>query len=348
MGLVANDGAHGWSPGRADFSDPRGGDRVLRAALSSMPHAASGLFFALTADMLHDDDAMLDGDSGHQFAFAAMLGRGKAHSAGVYVVRRHQETIDGRATDVWVADVTARTSWRDGDLRMAAEAEVVVVSGQTELGPTPEFPEHDVLSFGAAARFTAGGKHLGGVLDVLFASGDGNPDDATQRAFKADRNFSTGLLLFRRVIAAQTARAVKTASDPELVGVPADDVERFATRGRASNTLAVFPKIGVRPVAGLDVYAGPLFALAVEPQIDPLRTRLAGGAARNALDRDPGPVLGTEFDIGVRYQTELEDSLRLSGGFEGGMLMTGAALARTNDTSSGPVLGGRVMLKVQF
>ena len=50
-------------------------------------------------------------------------------------------------------------------------------------------------------------------------------DDGKITAFHADRNLRQGLLLFDRVLAWQTGRARRTASDPTLVGVPAEDLD---------------------------------------------------------------------------------------------------------------------------
>ena len=65
MGLLANDGAHGWTPGSAYFSDPRGGDRVLRALIATGPYIENLLFFA-AVDRVQDDDVTLDGDEAYQ------------------------------------------------------------------------------------------------------------------------------------------------------------------------------------------------------------------------------------------------------------------------------------------
>ena len=109
-----------------------------------------------------------------------------------------------------------------------------------------------------------------------------------------------GMLLYRQVLSAQTGRGVATASDPELVGYPSAGIERFATRGSITNTVAFFPRAYWQPLAGLEVYGGPLVAFNATSNIDPLNTRLAGGSARNALNAKPGTYLGLnwilEFD----------------------------------------------------
>lgn len=352
MGLVANDGAHGWSPGSAQFTDPRGGDRVLRAQLATGPHGDIGFVAAVGADLVDEalltgDDALLAGDEAKQLVGAIMVGQGKAHGAGFYAVMRRQESADGSRTDVRAFDLTARTTLALDSAVLTFETEGVVITGTTELAPTTVYEEHDVLQAGAAFRAGLDAGEFGAVLDFLMASGDQNLDDPSQNAFKADPNFEMGLLLYRHVLAAHTARGVATASDLTLVGVPADDLERIATRGSATNTLAVFPKLRYRPVAGLEGYTGVLFAWAMVPVVDPFNTRIGGGTPRNALNGVAGNYLGTELDVGVRYRLNVAGVEATLGG-EFAALRPGGALLRADGTSPGAVYLGRLMLDARL
>jgi hypothetical protein len=112
MGLVSNDGAHGWEPGSAAFSDPRSGDRVLRAQLSTGPHTPLGFALNFGVDKVLGDDVLLAGDSAQQMFVALVVGAGKPTSAGVYVVQRHQENAAGATTDVQVVDLTGKLTLR--------------------------------------------------------------------------------------------------------------------------------------------------------------------------------------------------------------------------------------------
>ena len=352
LGLVANDGAHGWQPGSGRFSDPRSGDRVLRAQLATGPHTDAGLFAAVNADLLDgdwltDDDVLLPGDRAMQVSMAAIAGRGRPNGAGIYGVARHQETPNGAATDVFAGDLYLHAGAELGKVKLALEAEAVVVAGTTELAPSTDFPEHDVLQLGAALRGTLDAGRVASVFDVMYASGDQNLDDGVQNAFKADPNYEMGLLLFRHVLANQSARAVFTAGDPELVGIPANDLDRIPTRGSATNTLALFPRLRIRPIAGLEFYFGPLFALAAKPPADPLNTRVAGGSARNALGGAPGRYLGTEVDAGVRYRVNIAGS-EITAGIEGGSFRPGSALQHADGTLMDPVHGARMMLDAKL
>lgn len=347
MGLVSNDGAHGWEPGSASFADPRGGDRVLRAQLATGPDPVLGLAAAFGGDRVIGDDQLLDGDSARQVFTAVLIGVGKPHSAGFMLVRRHQENAAARATDVTVLDGTAKTSFALGGVALGLETEWAYVRGSTELGATLAHTVHDVKQVGGAARASIDAGMLGGVIDFLFASGDQNPYDGRENAFRVDPNYAFGLLLFRQVVAAQTARTVGTAGDPLLVGAPAADLERVPTRGNPTNTLAFFPKLRVRPAAGLEAYGGPIFAFTDVPAIDPFTTEIAGGSPRSALGGEAGRYLGTEVDVGVRYRAYV-DARELTLGLEGGVLSPGDAFRTQGGATMGAVYGARAMARARF
>lgn len=346
MGLLANDGAHGWEPGSAVFVDPRRGDRVLRAQLATGPLSAARIVASVGVDKVLGDDLLLEGDSARQAFGALLVGFGEPLSAGAYVVRRHQESAAGRATDVTVADLTAKATVRVPGATLGLETEWALITGTTQLGATPERPTHDVLSLGGAARASLDMGAVGSVLDFLYASGDQNGYDGAQNAFQVDPNFGYGLLLFRHVVASQTARASALAGDPQLVGT-AQDVERLPTRGAATNTVALFPRLRVRPIAGLEVYGGPLFALANVPSTDPFNARITGGAPRSALGGPAARALGAEVDVGVRYRA-LFYGQEVTLGVEAGALFPGAAFTSLEGARMGAVGGGRGMLRWRF
>lgn len=346
MGLISNDGAHGWEPGSAAFSDPRGGDRVLRAQLSTGPNTSARVVLSVGADKVLGDDALLDGDSARQFFGALVVGAGKPTSAGAYVVRRHQESAAGRATDVTVVDLTAKAAIKIPGAQLGFETEWALVKGATELGATVEHPTHDILELGGAARASLDAGAFGTVIDFLYASGDRNPYDHSENAFRVDPNYAFGLLLFRQVMAAQSARTAGMAGDPLLVGV-AQDVERVPTRGSATNTVAFFPKLRYRPVAGLEVYGGPLFAFANVANVDVFNTQLAGGSLRSSLGGDAGSYLGTELDLGVRYRARVGGG-ELTVGAEAGTLSPGSAFLTVDERKMSAVYGGRAMARYRF
>ncbi|HIA05074.1 MAG TPA: hypothetical protein EYN66_24790 [Myxococcales bacterium] len=233
--------------------------------------------------------------------------------------------------------MTIGSNWK-----LQLESEVAMILGETDLGASPDAEQHQVMQLAGAFRADLNGP-LGGVgFTALFASGDNNLGDDKQTGFKADSNFDMGMLLFPYVIAAQTARAPVTAANPDLVGVPAQDRERIPTRGSVTNTWAFFPKAWVRPLDGLELYAGALMALSNVDNADPFNTRLAGGDPRNAVNEDPGSYYGTEFDLGLRYSALLWGTT-LQLGVEGAVLLPGSALGLTD-----MIMGGRAMAVYQF
>jgi len=269
-----------------------------------------------------------------------VIGHDMPRSAGLYVARRAQENSDGGGrVDVTVIDATGRWASELGWGSLSVEAEVAAVVGTTTLAPTNDFPKHDVRQYGGAVRGSVDAGIAGGVLDVVYASGDDNFDDDVQRGFRIDRNFDVGFLLFRHVVARQTARATEVASDPDLIGMPPPDIERFATRGSATNTIAFFPRGFWRPIDRLEIYGGPLLALAPEGNADPFNTRIAGGAMRDALDNRAGHYLGTEVDIGARYTVPTAiGSWQL--GIESGVLFPGVS-------DMDAVFGARTMVRFE-
>ncbi len=349
MGLVANDGAHGWEPGSGQFVDPRFGNRVLRAFLATGPLTKADIQAAVAFDQVRGDDLLLNGDSAIQVIAEIQAGTGKPNGGGFFFVHRRQKTAgDQSFLNVSVFDLAGRAQVRlCKGLKLKLEGEVAVISGSTSLGPTPEHPEHDVLQVGAGARANFDAGKLGMVWDFLFASGDHNYDDGRVTNFKADSNYPMGILLFRYVNAAQSARAPFVAGDPQLVGYPNQNLERVPTRGSASNTIAFFPRLWTRPVAGLELYTGVLLAWTVVANNDPFNTKIAGGSNRNALNTEPGSFYGAEFDFGVRYRM-LVHGTQLMLGAEGGSLLPGSAFAQTTGSNMSSVVGGRLMIEYRL
>ena len=344
LGLLANDGRHGWEPGTARFADPRGGDVVLRGMIATGPYTDARILVATAFDSVWRDDTLLDGDEALQAVGAIRLGLGLDYSGGIYGAYRMIESAGGSHTEVGVLDLAGSARFEIDDANaLVVEAEGALVFGQTTLGPTFEHRRHDILQAAAALRATWDASSYGAVLDFLVASGDDNPHDRIQGAFKVDRNYEQGLLLHRYVFASQSARATATASDPDLMAVPPDDLERFATRGAISNTLSLFPRLFYRPIDGLEIYGGALVAFTVVDSADPLSSSLAGGYARNALGGRPAPYLGTEVDLGLRFRTLLWGS-ELTLGVEGGVLVPGAGFRDASGVTMDLVYGGRVMV----
>ncbi|MCP4448216.1 MAG: hypothetical protein GY811_23190 [Myxococcales bacterium] len=362
LGLLANAGDQYWEPGSARFASPRAGDRVIRGMAIVGLSKKHGAAISVAADSVLGDDILLgeadrlradlddiiEDDSAKQVVGALRVGQGKKTSGGMYGAYRDQDSVEGAGLKVLALDVTAKTELDLAGSKLVLEGEVAYITGKTTWAPTLDFDEHDVQQLGLAARASYHhNEDIGAVADFLYASGDQNFDDKSQTGFRTDRNYEMGMLLFRQVLAGQTARSVGTASDLDLTGEPSEDIERFATRGGASNTIAFFPRAYYRPMSGLEVYGGPLFAFTAAKYADPFNSRLAGGTARNSLNGTPGSYLGTELDVGVRYRQMIRGS-ELTFGIEGGMLMPGSVFEDEMGAGLGSVFGARAMMNYRL
>lgn len=344
LGLVANDGAHGWTPGSAMFNDPRGGDRVLRATLATGPHTGGSFFAAVNVDSVVDDDVLIDGDEAIQVSGAIVAGYRKPSWIGLYAAYRDLEAANGGFLDVLAVDLSGQWTLplEDGQ-RIELAGELAVLVGSTDAAGPADITEQDILQVGAALRASYHAGAWGVVLDGFFGSGDGDINDGTQGGFKADPNYAMGFVLFRHLMAAQTGRSAVTSADPDLVGRAPRGIQRFANRGGPAQSLAVFPRAYVRPLDGVEVYGGPMLAFATGSQMDPFNSQLAGGVVRNAVDGDPGRYLGTEVDLGARWRLDGDFGV-LDVGLEYGLLLPGDAYQDAAGTTPDPIHAGRAIL----
>lgn len=354
LGLLANAGATRWEPGSAAFIDPRRGDVSERYFVATGPYPGAPLSIAAFFDRSVDDDILLAGDSAQQAGGTLTYGTDEGTQVGIYVVWREQIAEDGDLTEVMATDLNARVPIElndDGSMKLTLQTEIAFINGSTELAPSSDFPVHKVNQIGAALRANFSTPSWGVVLDFLYASGDRNLDDNAQNGFKTDYNFEMGLLLFRHVLRAHTGRVPVTAGDPDLTGYPAEDLDRFATRGSITNTISLFPRAYYTPVDGLEIYGGPLIAFTEVESVDPLNTRVEGGSPRNALAGEPTSFLGVELDLGVRYRYDIwltsELLTTLTAGLEGAALFPGGALdGPAGDL--GALFGGRFILEYRL
>ena len=346
LGLLANAGRGDWTPGSAYFGAPYGGDRVFRTKLVIGPIPAlnhTALLFAY--DDVIEDDILVDDDTAKQIVTALVMQPGKPNTLGVYGAFRRQEHIDGRRTDVAAYDIHGRyTKKLDDQTTFSLEGEAALIVGETELGPNPTFPKHDVLQAGALIRTRLSQQRYGFIGDLLYASGDQNTDDDQINNFRVDPNLESGLILYRHVLNGTTGHAPIAASDPDIVGYPSQDLERLASNRSISNTVSFFPKVWWQFSNDVEVYGGALFAFSEVSLIDPYNSRLAGGENRNAFNESPGGYLGTEYDVGFRY-TPTAGDLRMNFGAEFGHFVFGDAFAGQNRTTPSPINAIRLYVR---
>ncbi|MEE2644022.1 MAG: hypothetical protein VYD19_03730 [Myxococcota bacterium] len=351
LGLVANDGAHSWSPGCACFRDSRGGDVVKRAFFLAGPWTSQELAFIGAMDQAERDDMMLAGDSAEQFVLAAIWGYKRPRQLGAYFVKRRQESAAGGVTEVTVADIFGQWSQRAGAWDLQAAFEGVLIDGTTEWAPTPEYPESDVVQLAFNLHLEAGrvrsASPWGAVLDLIYASGDQNFEDGVQNAFAVDPNIEMGLLIHPYILSAQSARAIHNAADPYLSGRPVEDLERFPSRDRIQNSWLLAPRLWARPYASLELYGGPLLAWGDVPLADPLNSKVGGGYPVNSLGGAGDRWLGTELDLGVRSRS-VWHGVEVLFGVEGAVLFPGGAFGGGEAALDDPLYAARFLSRLRF
>jgi hypothetical protein len=178
------------------------------------------------------------------------------------------------------------------------------------------------------ARFDT--KYLTPYLEVDYASGNSDPQaraPLTQFVFAEDTN--VGLLLFKHVLAFQTARSSAAALETlRRLGAPSYPAEAVATRGAFTNAFALFPQLDFKPHKTVLVRGGVMFAWAPAPVNDPVASLKRRDSANISDDLvnfnggKPGRYYGTELDGRIQYRF-LEHFLF---DLEGAILFPGDAL----------------------
>ena len=335
LGLLANGGRTDWQPGSAYFGSPYGGDRVNRnrVIIGPIPQLQR-LALVLAYDNVVDDDILVEDDEARQFITALVLRPGEPNTVGVYAAFRTQDHADGKTTDARAFDFFGQYEVKlDPRTTLKTALEFALITGETELAPNPTFEKHDLLQAGALWRTSLSKGNYGFINDVLYASGDQNTDDDQINQFRVDPNLESGLILYRHVLTGVSGHMSTAASDPDLVGYPAQDLERLATNRTISNTVALFPKVWWRFAPEIEVYGGALFAFSEVSLIDPKNARLAGGENRNAFNAAPGGYLGTEYDVGLRFFPKM-GPVDMNIGFEYARFVFGDAF--TDQTGAAP------------
>jgi hypothetical protein len=171
-------------------------------------------------------------------------------------------------------------------------------------------------------------------LEGDYASGDPDPlprTSLTQFIWADDTN--VGLLLFKHVLAYQTARAAAAGVETlRRLGATTYPVDTIDTRGAFSNAIAIFPQFDLRPFKSFLIRGGVMAAWAAAPTIDPIASlqRHADIASAdylvNYVGGKPGRFYGIELD--GRVQWRFGDHAILD--VEGAILFPGDALKDEN------------------
>lgn len=179
-------------------------------------------------------------------------------------------------------------------------------------------------------------------LELDYASGDSDPQTRTpltQFRFAEDSN--VGLLMFKHVLAYQTARAAAagTALLRDL-GAPSYPLEQISTKGSFTNAFAIFPQVDVHPIKDVLIRGGVLMAWAPAKVVDPIASLQKKDGVRieddlvNFAGGKPNRYYGTELD--GRIQWRFMD--HFAADLEAAILFPGSALEDANGDAARSVL----------
>lgn len=294
-----------------------------------------GVFLVLAYDKLVNDRPQLLSDNLHQWITAIRylepnLGVLRDVEGRVFHVHRWDRT-----NDTAVHAMGSRLTYRLADFY--AGFDVIGILGKTrEVANAFRVITNDpavdqpIRQFGARAVARYDRPAWTAYMEFDYASGDADPQvrtPLTQITWAEDTN--VGLLLFKHVLAYQTARAAAAASELlRSLNAPTIPAESIATGGAFTNAMALFPQFDVRPARNLLLRGGALFAWAPAPVIDPVRSQQRRDG--NVIDDDlvnfvggkPGQYYGTELDARVQYRFMDHFIFDL----EGAILFPGSAL----------------------
>ena len=294
-----------------------------------------GLILALAYDRFVTDDPENLGAALNQLDVALLFLEPK-HRFGsdLFASAYFAHRWDGQYATA-INSVGARGMSRLGDFHVGFD--VAANLGTTrEVAQAYKFITNDpvvdqvVRQLGGRAVVRYDRKYFSLYLEGDYASGDPDPQNRTpltQFTFAEDTN--VGLLLFKRILAFQTARSA--AAGTELLtrlGAKSFPTEAVATRGAFTDAIAIFPQVDVHPIPDLLIRGGALFAWAPAPVIDPVASLKHRDGLTikddlvNFAGGKPGSTYGTELDGRIQYR--LYDHFLLD--LEAAVLFPGNAL----------------------
>jgi hypothetical protein len=363
LGLLANDGA-----GEAQFGDAYQGSLVERIGLFSRPWAYRydvpagirnmALFAAVDVPFRDDNASLIDGDVAVAWV-AGMRTKTDRAELGFFVSQRKQWDRDdpghpqSPGVHVGIVDMYGRFFLTDPQAveSLQFETEMAFIGGNT----TRPYQEQTfkngatVTSFGGVwrLRYDNDQAHTTTKLEVGYASGDQDAQDARFHQFAFNSDYNVGLILFDQYLPMLTARSVDRLADPGLTGIPPAGARHLINQGAVSNATYFHPTIRWRPIPPLDLRAGWLVARADTDVVDPYNTAKNGGYNMSYGNRTPNSrMLGQEVDVSVRYQFKLGKRVQLFVGAEGGVFLPENAFDGVADKN--PVWMARGLTDVRF
>ena len=311
------------------------------------PSEGKGLFLILAYDRLVTGDPMQFSDDLHEYITALR-----------WIAPRHRLGTDGElrlfhairwsgVNDTAINALGGRAMSTFGEITAGIEA--TVVAGHTsEVSEAFRVITNDPATSQAVTQFGARGvvrwdrPLFSAYFEMDYASGDSDPQPRTpltQFRFAEDTN--VGLLLFKHVLAYQTARAA--AAGVELLkglNAPTYPLDQIDTRGAFTNAFAIFPQFDVHPIPTVLLRGGVLMAWAPAKVIDPIASLQRRDGVRieddlvNFAGGKPGRYYGTELD--GRVQWRFMD--HFAADLEGAILFPGSALEDVNGDAVRSVL----------
>jgi len=299
-----------------------------------------GLFLILAYDRLVTEDPMQYASDLHNVIAAvryraASLGRARDFEAQVFTAYRFSSDYSTE-----VDAFGGRLSTRLGDFTLGAEA-TGVLGSTSEVSQALSFINNDpavpqtVRAVGARGVARWDREKVSLYFETDYASGNGNPNQSaplTQFRFAQDTN--VGLLMFKEVLAYQSARsAAAGVALLQQLGAKDFPVQAISTNGSFTNAFALFPQIDVHPVKNLLLRGGLLVAWAPAAVVDPIVSlqhksdapHFTNGIV-NYVGGAPDRFYGAELDGRVQYR--LFD--HFAADLEGAILFPGSALADAN------------------
>lgn len=355
QGIQATDGDG--RPNRFGFS--RQGNMMDRILFATKPLEAfkdkedrdtsedRGMILALAYDRLVTDDVHLFGDDVQQVDVAVRymnpyLGPLRDFFVSGYYVHRWDKVNESS-----VNSFGTRVMSKVGDFNITAEIAANIGSTK-EISSAYKYITNDpvvaqrIQQVGSRAVIRYDKPRFSAYMEFDYASGDEDPNNSTpltQFVFAEDAN--VGLLLFKHVVGYQTARAAASANELiHRLGATSYPTDSVWTRGAFTNSIALFPQFDVRPVKGLLIRGGALFAWAAEPVANPIGSLLARDGLSiqddlvNFNGGKPGKYWGTEFDARISYR--LHDHFVFD--LEGAVLVPGDALRNADGYAARSVL----------
>ena len=298
-----------------------------------------GLFLILAYDRLVTGDPMKFSDDLHNYITAVRV-LAPRHALGTDAELRFYHAYRwNKDNDTGIHAFGGRAMSTFGEV--SAGIESVLVAGSTrEISEAFRLITNDpavsqrITQVGARGVVRWDRPKWSAYFEADYASGDSDPSTGsalTQFRFAEDTN--VGLLMFKHVLAYQTARAAASGvAVLQNLGAPSYPVDAIATRGSFANAFAIFPQVDFRPIESLLFRAGVLMAWAPAKVVDPivsLQHKDTIDITRNLVNYaggKPNRHYGTELDGRVQWRFMEHFAADL----EGAVLFPGSAFEDAN------------------